>query len=56
MQQSDKDIEKLRKRLIDDDFAMAFGAGIPEVLAEIPDIERMSDEEVLREAKRRGIS
>ena len=51
----DKSIENLRRELIDDSYAMAFGGGIGAAILEVPDIERMSDEEVLREAKRRGM-
>ena len=51
----DKSPDELRKELIDDTYAMALGAGLPAAMMEIPDIEQMSDEEVKREAKRRGL-
>lgn len=50
-----KSISDLRQALIDDTYAMAFGADLPAALLEVPDIERMSDEEVVEEARRRGI-
>lgn len=51
----DRSVEQLRKELIDDTYAMAFGADIPAALLEVPDIERMSDDEVIKEARRRGM-
>jgi len=53
---ADKNPDQLRQALIDDTYAMAFGADLPAALLEVPDIERMSDEEVEEEARRRGIT
>ena len=52
----EKSVEELRKELIDDCYAAAFGGGIGPAFLEIPDIERMSEEEVIAEAKRRGMT
>jgi len=46
-----KSISDLRQALIDDTYAMAFGADIPATLLEVTGIEDMSDEEVIEEAK-----
>ena len=54
-QKREKSVEELRQALKDDNFAMAFGAGIPEVLFENIDIDRASDEEIRRLAKKRGL-
>ena len=51
---TEKTVEELRKELIDDCYAAAFAGGIGPALLEISDIERMSDEEIVDEAKRRG--
>ena len=48
------DIERLRRDLKDDSYAGAF-SGMPAMLIEAWDIDRMSDEQVIREAKKRGI-
>ena len=40
----EKTVEELRKELIDDCYAAAFGGGIGPALLETPDIERMSEE------------
>ena len=51
----EKSVSDLRHELIDDTYALAFGGGCPEAIMEVSDIERMSDKEILQEAKRRGI-
>ena len=48
------DVDKLRKEMEDDDFAGAF-SGMPAMFVDAWDIERMSDEEVIRKAKEEGI-
>ena len=46
----EKTVEELRKELIDDSYAAAFGGGIGPAFLEIPDIERMSDEDIQEDA------
>ena len=50
-----KSVSELRNELIDDSYALAIGGGCPAAFLEVPDIEKMSDEEVIREAKKRGL-
>ena len=52
---SNKSVSDLRQELIDDCYAAAFGGGLGAAILDVPDIEQMSDEEVVREAKRRGL-
>ena len=47
-------IETVRQELIEDTYALAIG-GCPAAILEAPDIERMTDAEVLKEAKKRGL-
>ena len=53
---SEKSVSQLRQELIDDTYALAIGGGCPEAIMEVTDIERMSDEQVRKEAKRRGFA
>ena len=48
-------IETVRQELIEDTYALAIGGGCPAAILEASDIERMTDEEVLKEAKKRGL-
>ena len=48
-------VEELRKELKEDSYALAYGAGIPEALFEVEDVNRASDEEIIRMAKKRGL-
>lgn len=50
-----KSVSELRNELIDDSYALAIGGGCPAAFLEVSDIERMSDEEVISEAKKRGL-
>ena len=52
---SNKSVDTLRQQLIDDAYALAIGGGCPAAILEVSDIERMTDEEILQEEKRRGI-
>ena len=52
---SKKSASELRQELIDDVYALAIGGGCPEAILEVDDIKRMSDEEVRKVAKRRGL-
>ena len=52
---SEKSVSELRHELIDDAFALAIGGGCPEAILEVDDIKRMSDEEVRKVTKRRGL-
>lgn len=45
------DVERLREKMIDY-YGTGATAGMPEILMEIRDIEKMSDEEVVNKAKR----
>ncbi len=49
------DIEKIRKDLEEECYAMAFGADIPEALLQIDDIRKASDEEILAMADEIGL-
>ena len=44
------DIDKLRKDMLDNCYALFFSADIVAALAETPDIERASDEELIEMA------
>lgn len=48
------DINRLRRDMADENYAGAF-AGMPAMIMEAWDIERASDEEVIRKAEREGI-
>ena len=52
----EKTAKELRRNLIDDSYAIAFGGGIEAALLEISDIERMGDKEIIREANKRGLA
>ena len=54
MSDCENNIKGLREDLINDCYAAAIIGGIGPAILEIPDIERMNDEEVVKEAKRRG--
>lgn len=49
------DIDRLRHDLADDSYAGAF-AGIPTMIMEAWDIERLSDEEAIHKALQKGIN
>ena len=49
---SGKSLETVRQELIDDAYALAIG-GCPAAILEVSDIERMTDEEIWKEAKKR---
>ena len=50
-----KSVSELRSELIDDSYALAICGGCPAAFLDVPDIESMSDEEVISEAKKRGL-
>ena len=52
----EKPVEELRQEMIDECYAAAFAGGFGAALLEAADIESMSDEEVIMEAKRRGMA
>lgn len=49
------DIDKLRKDMLDNCYALYFASDIVAALAETPDIEEASDEELIKIAKKQGI-
>ena len=49
------DIDKLRKDMLDNSYALFFASDIIAALAETPDIERASDEELIEMAQKQGI-
>ena len=49
------DIDKLRKDMLDNCYALFFASDIIAALAETPDIERDSDEELIEMAQKQGI-
>ena len=49
------DIDKLRKDMLDNCYALYFASDIIAALAETPDIEKASDEELIEIAKKQGI-
>ena len=49
------DIDKLRKDMLDNCYALFFSADTVAALAETPDIERASDEELIEMAQKQGI-
>lgn len=49
------DIEKLRKHMIDNDYALYFTGDFGGAIAEMADVENASDEELIEMAKRQGI-
>ena len=49
------DIDKLRKDMLDNCYALYFASDIVAALAETPDIERTSDEELIEIAEKQGI-
>ena len=51
----EKSVEDLRQELIDDCYAAAFAGGFGAAILEVPDIERMTDEEVIKETRKRGL-
>ena len=55
MFEREKTVEELRKELIDDCYAAAFAGGFGAAILKVPDIERMSDEEVIKETRKRGL-
>ena len=48
------DIEKLRRDMIDDRYAAAYTV-VPEIMMEVFELERASDDEILFQARREGI-
>ena len=51
----DQDIDKLRKDMLDNCYALFFASDIVAALAETPDIEQATDEELIEMAQRQGI-
>ncbi len=49
------DIDKLRKDMLDNCYALFFASDIVAALAETPDIEQASDEELVEMAQKQGI-
>ena len=49
------DIDKLRKDMLDNCYALYFASDIVAALAETPDIEQASDEELIEMAQKQGI-
>ena len=49
------DIDKLRKDMLDNCYALFFSADTVAALAETPDIERASAEELIEMAQKQGI-
>ena len=49
------DIDKLRKDMLDTCYALFFASDIIAALAETPDIEQASDEELIEMAQKQGI-
>lgn len=49
------DVDDLRKDLLDDSYGAAFGGGFGGAFMEAVDIERASDEEVVKIAVKKGI-
>lgn len=49
------DIDKLRKDMLDNSYALFFASDIIAALAETPDIEQASDEELIEMAQKQGI-
>ena len=50
----EKSVDELRQEMMDDCYATAFAGGFGAALLEVADIEQMSDEEVVEEARKRG--
>ena len=49
------DIDKLRKDMLDNCYALYFASDIVAALAETPDIEQASDEDLIEMAQKQGI-
>ena len=49
------DVDRLRRDMLDNCYALCFAADIAAALAEIPEIERASDEELIEMARQQGI-
>ena len=49
------DIDKLRKDMLDNCYVLFFASDIVAALAETPDIEQASDEELIEMAQKQGI-
>ena len=49
------DVDRLRQDMLDNCYAMCFAADIAAALAEIPEIEQASDEELIEMALQQGI-
>ena len=49
------DIDKLRKDMLGNCYALCFASDIVAALAETPDIEQASDEELIEMAQKQGI-
>ena len=49
------DIDKLRKDMLDNSYALFFASDIIAALAETPDIEQAADEEIIEMAQKQGI-
>ena len=51
----DENPDELRKEMLDECYAAAFAGGFGAALFEAADIEMMSDDEVVEEARKRGM-
>ena len=49
------DVDRLRRDMLDNCYALCFATDIAAALAEIPDIEQASDEELIEMALQQGI-